>query len=81
MWSIPRCSSRPRPTTSPTLEKNQIELKIPTWDGELYFQYHRGVQTTQSERSSGNRKNEVLILNAEKLASIDIAVRRDVSAS
>ena len=31
------------------LEKNKSELKIPTWDGELYFQYHRGVQTTQSE--------------------------------
>ena len=44
---------------------------MPTWDGELYFQYHRGVQTTQSERKRGNRKNEVLILNAEKLASID----------
>ena len=37
------------------LEKNKIELKIPTWDGELYFQYHRGVQTTQSEEKKGNR--------------------------
>ncbi len=53
------------------LKKNQSELKLPTWDGELYFQYHRGVQTTQSETKRGNRKNEVLILNAEKLASID----------
>ena len=53
------------------LEKQKSELKIPTWDGELYFQYHRGVQTTQSEEKKGNRKNEVLILDAEKLASID----------
>ncbi len=53
------------------LAKNQNELKLPTWDGELYFQYHRGVQTTQSETKRGNRINEVLILNAEKLASID----------
>ena len=53
------------------LAKNENELKLPTWDGELYFQYHRGVQTTQSETKRGNRKNEVLILNAEKLASID----------
>ncbi len=53
------------------LAKNQNELKLPTWDGELYFQYHRGVQTTQSETKRGNRLNEVLILNAEKLASID----------
>src|SRR5208283_4290639 len=53
------------------LEKNKNELKIPTWDGELYFQYHRGVQTSQSEEKRGNRQNEVLVLNAEKLASID----------
>ena len=53
------------------LDKRKDELKIPTWDGELYFQYHRGVQTSQSEEKKGNRKNEVLILDAEKLASID----------
>ncbi|MFZ0914448.1 MAG: glycoside hydrolase family 38 C-terminal domain-containing protein [Candidatus Korobacteraceae bacterium] len=53
------------------LEKNKSELRIPTWDGELYFQYHRGVQTTQSEEKRGNRQNEELVLNAEKLASID----------
>jgi len=52
------------------LKKNNDKLKIPTWDGELYFQYHRGVQTTQAEEKKGNRKNEVLILTAEKLASI-----------
>jgi alpha-mannosidase len=53
------------------LEKNKGELRIPTWDGELYFQYHRGVQTTQSEEKRGNRQNEVLVLNAEKVASIE----------
>ena len=53
------------------LEKNKSELKIPTWDGELYFQYHRGVQTSQSEEKRGNRQNEELVLNAEKVVSID----------
>ncbi|HZM12012.1 MAG TPA: glycoside hydrolase family 38 C-terminal domain-containing protein, partial [Candidatus Limnocylindrales bacterium] len=53
------------------LEKNKSELKIPTWDGELYFQYHRGVQTTQSEEKRGNRQNEELVLNAEKVVSIE----------
>ena len=53
------------------LEKDKAELKIPTWDGELYFQYHRGVQTSQSEEKRGNRQNEVLVLNAEKVAAID----------
>src|SRR5512146_263091 len=53
------------------LQKNEAELKIPTWDDELYLEYHRGVQTTQSEEKKHNRKSEVLILNAEKLAAID----------
>ena len=53
------------------LENRKDELRIPTWDGELYFQYHRGVETSQSEEKRENRKNEVQILDAEKLASID----------
>jgi alpha-mannosidase len=53
------------------LHKNEAELNIPTWKDELYFEYHRGVQTTQSEEKKRNRKSEVLILNAEKLAAID----------
>ena len=52
------------------LSKNESELNLPVWNGELYFQYHRGVQTTQSETKRGNRKSEVALLDAEKLASI-----------
>ncbi len=52
------------------LSKNESELNLPVWNGELYFQYHRGVQTTQSETKRGNRKGEVALLDAEKLASI-----------
>jgi|HubBroStandDraft_4_1064222.scaffolds.fasta_scaffold00124_18 alpha-mannosidase len=54
------------------LSKNESELNLPVWDGELYFQYHRGVQTTQSETKRGNRKGEVALLDAEKLASIGL---------
>ncbi len=52
------------------LSKNESELNLPVWNGELYFQYHRGVQTTQAEEKRGNRKSEVALLDAEKLASI-----------
>jgi alpha-mannosidase len=52
------------------LSKNENELNLPVWNGELYFQYHRGVQTTQSQTKRGNRKSEVALLDAEKLASI-----------
>jgi alpha-mannosidase len=53
------------------LHKNESQLNVPTWKDELYFEYHRGVQTTQAEEKKRNRKSEVLILNAEKLAAID----------
>jgi alpha-mannosidase len=52
------------------LSQNESELNLPVWNGELYFQFHRGVQTTQSETKRGNRKSEVALLDAEKLASI-----------
>jgi alpha-mannosidase len=52
------------------LEKKMPDMKVPTWDGELYFQYHRGVFTTQSETKRRIRTTEELLLNTEKLASL-----------
>jgi alpha-mannosidase len=52
------------------LENHLADLNVPTWSDELYFEYHRGVQTTQAETKRHNRKSEVMLLNAEKLASI-----------
>jgi len=46
------------------------ELTIPVWNDELYFEYHRGVFTTQAETKRNNRKSEVLLLNAEKFSSL-----------
>ena len=51
------------------LEKSR-ELNIPVWNDELYFEYHRGVYTTQARTKLGNRKSEVLLLNAEKFSSL-----------
>jgi len=44
--------------------------KIPTWNDELYLEYHRGTATTQSNTKQWNRNNEVLLTNAEKFSSI-----------
>jgi len=52
------------------LEKKLPTMQVPTWDGELYFQYHRGVFTTQSETKRRIRRAEENVLNAEKFASI-----------
>jgi alpha-mannosidase len=44
--------------------------KLPTWNDELYLEYHRGTATTQSNTKQWNRNNEVLLTNAEKFCSI-----------
>ena len=52
------------------MEKKLPAMQVPTWDGELYFQYHRGVFTTQAETKRGIRRSEENVLNAEKFASL-----------
>jgi alpha-mannosidase len=45
-------------------------MGLPTWNDELYFEYHRGVFTTQAEHKRSMRTSEVATLDAEKLASL-----------
>ncbi len=44
-------------------------LGLPTWKDELYFEYHRGVFTTQAAHKRNNRQSETATLDAEKLSS------------
>jgi alpha-mannosidase len=46
-----------------------ISDNLPYWVGELYFQLHRGTYTTQARTKRNNRKTEVLLHDAEALAS------------
>jgi len=46
------------------------DLEIPVWKNELYFQYHRGVFTTQSETKKLIRQTEEKLLDAEKYSSL-----------
>ena len=52
------------------MEKKLPNMQVPTWDGELYFEYHRGVFTTQAETKRRIRRSEENVLNAEKFASL-----------
>src|ERR1700726_3299835 len=52
------------------MEKKLPGMQVPTWDGELYFAYHRGVFTTQAETKHRIRRAEETVLNAEKFASL-----------
>ncbi len=53
------------------LEGKLSGLNVPTWNDELYLEFHRGVQTTQSENKRRNREAEVLLTQAEKFAAFD----------
>ncbi|MGD0736658.1 MAG: glycoside hydrolase family 38 C-terminal domain-containing protein [Terracidiphilus sp.] len=46
------------------------EVSIPTWKSELYFEYHRGVMTTQASHKRNMRDAEVEVLDAEKWSSL-----------
>ena len=62
------------------MEKKLPGMQVPTWDGELYFAYHRGVFTTQAETKRRIRRAEETVLNAEKFASLASLYGRDLSA-
>ncbi len=46
------------------------QISVPTWKDELYFEYHRGVYTTQADHKRNMRDSEEWVLNAEKFASL-----------
>jgi alpha-mannosidase len=46
------------------------QISIPTWKDELYFEYHRGVFTTQADHKRSMRDSEEWLLDSEKYASL-----------
>jgi alpha-mannosidase len=56
--------------TPPPAPANPGMVGIPTWKSELYFEYHRGVMTTQANHKRNMRDSEVEVLDAEKWASL-----------
>jgi len=46
------------------------KVAIPTWKSELYFEYHRGVMTTQANHKANMRHSEEQVENAEKWSSL-----------
>jgi len=49
-------------------EKNQGNDRVPVWEGELYFELHRGTLTSVARNKRNNRKSEFLYQNVEQLA-------------
>ncbi len=46
------------------------KISLPIWNDELYFEYHRGVMTTQANHKRNMRDSEEWMLDAEKYASL-----------
>jgi alpha-mannosidase len=46
------------------------KIGVPTWDSEMYFEYHRGIMTSQAQHKRNMRESEEQTLNAEKYASL-----------
>ena len=40
---------------------------LETWEGELYFEYHRGTYTSMGRNKRGNRKSELMMMDLELL--------------
>ncbi len=53
------------------IENNPL---LPTWQGELYLEFHRGTYTTQAKNKKYNRQGEFLYQDAELLATLDHAL-------
>ncbi|HEX2186999.1 MAG TPA: glycoside hydrolase family 38 C-terminal domain-containing protein, partial [Chloroflexota bacterium] len=48
--------------------------RLPVWNGELYFEYHRGTYTSQAQNNRANRQSEFLLQNAELYAGTAAAL-------
>jgi len=51
--------------------------RLPTWNGELYLENHRGTYTTQSRNKRANRQSEFLLHDAEFLAAMASTIQPD----
>jgi alpha-mannosidase len=56
--------------TAPPAAANPGQVSIPTWKSELFFEYHRGVMTTQANHKRNMRDAEEQVLNSEKFSSL-----------
>ncbi len=71
-YGIPGCPTTEFSDSTEFLNeiKEQSEGQLEKWVGELYFEYHRGTYTSQSEMKKNNRKCEFALQNTELFSVI-----------
>ncbi|KAK0567954.1 Glycoside hydrolase, 38 vacuolar alpha mannosidase [Tilletia horrida] len=51
-------------------ENTQNGMRLPTWNGEIYLEFHRGVYTSHGSIKKGNRTLEILMHNIEWMSTL-----------
>lgn len=49
-------------------ERVSGDRRLPVWEGEFYFEYHRGTYTSMARNKRSNRKSELGLMDAEFLS-------------
>ena len=49
-------------------ERVKDHKRLPTWEGELYFEYHRGTYTSMARNKRSNRKSEFGMMDLELIS-------------
>lgn len=71
MPGIPRLEQEPeREFFDRVYEEISGKPDMPVWEGELYFEYHRGTLTSMGKNKRNNRKSELLYEQLETLGSL-----------
>ncbi len=51
-------------------ERVKDSNRLPRWEGELYFEYHRGTLTSMAQNKRGNRKAELALMDLETVSAM-----------
>ena len=62
-----------------TVRENPKGGYVPTWDGELYLEFHRGTYTSQAYNKKMNRRMEFLLRDTEMAMASAMAAGRNVT--
>ena len=52
-------------------ERVKDNRRLETWEGEFYFEYHRGTYTSMGRNKKGNRRSEQLLMDLELLGVLN----------
>jgi len=56
-------------------ERVQGNNRLPVWEGEFYFEYHRGTYTSMARNKRSNRKSELMLMDLEFLSVLSDGIK------